>query len=237
MTAIIFFGFLIGVKHALEADHVAAVASLAMHGRGFKGAVRLGVAWGLGHTLTLFVVGLVVIMSGQSMPARITPVLELIVGVMLIALGLDVIRRMIRDRVHFHTHRHGDETHFHAHSHAGDGHHRASHHRHGHGPGHVPAIRALMVGLVHGLAGSAALVLLTLGAMKSVWMGLGYLALFGAGSLAGMALFTCVIVAPLRYAARNLTWAYYGLTTAVGLGTVVMGGFMVYRTVAAGVSA
>lgn len=94
-----------------------------------------------------------------------------------------------------------------------------------------------MVGLVHGLAGSGALVLLALGAMDSVWTGLGYLTLFGAGSVAGMALFTCIIVGPLRYAARNLTWAYNGLTTAVGLGTAMLGGFMVYRWVATGLLA
>ena len=227
MTTFLLFGFLIGMRHALEADHVAAVASLAMNNRGRKGVVRLGAAWGLGHTLTLFTVGLAALYSGQAVPERFAAYLEMAVGVMLIVLGAGVIWRLVRDRVHFHTHRHGGGAHFHAHSHAGEGVHESSAHRHVHPP--VPAGRALLVGLMHGMAGSAALVVLALGAMDSFWSGVGYLLLFGVGSMAGMALFTCAMAVPLRYAARNFTWAYNGLTAVVGLGTVVLGAVVIYR--------
>ncbi|MBA3848226.1 MAG: urease accessory protein, partial [Planctomycetes bacterium] len=173
MNAILVLGFLLGMRHALEADHVAAVASLATRSRGSRHAMFQGIAWGLGHTITLFLACSAVLFLDTVVPERLAQGLEAAVGAMLILLGADVIRRMLRDRVHFHTHQHGDGVvHFHAHSHAGESGPHISQHRHGH-LRDFP-VRALCIGLMHGLAGSAALILLTLTTVASPKLGLLY---------------------------------------------------------------
>ena len=159
--SILVVGLLLGMKHATEADHLAAVATLATRQGSLGQTLRQGVAWGVGHTLTLMLFGGVVLLLGQAISPDLEQALETAVGVMLVLLGADVLRRLIRDRIHFHVHRHrGDTVHVHAHSHRGEGRHEDSAHRHAH-PKRWP-IRALAVGMMHGLAGSAALVVLTL---------------------------------------------------------------------------
>lgn len=229
--SILLFGFLIGMKHALEADHVAAVASLATRQRRPRDIVRAGAAWGLGHAATLAAVGTVVLLLDTVVPQRLAAGLEFAVGVMLVLLGGDVLRRLWRERVHFHLHRHSDgRVHLHAHSHAGqEGH---EHHDHAHAAA-LP-LRALVVGLVHGMAGSAALVLLTLTTVGSVAEGLAYMALFGVGSVAGMALLSASIALPLHYSARHLTRLHNGLMAVVGVGTVALGAVLVYDIGVAG---
>lgn len=222
MLSLLFLGFLIGMRHALEADHVAAVASLSTASRSMRQTVKQGAAWGLGHTITLFLFGSIVIFMNTVMPERLAFWLEFTVGLMLIGLGIDVIRRMLRDRVHFHTHRHADQgEHFHAHSHAGESNHTKSAHSHTHEP-RFP-LRALLVGLMHGMAGSAALILLTLETIDSAWLGLLYMALFGIGSMAGMAALSFVIAIPLRASAQRLTWFHNGLQVTIGLFTIGLG--------------
>lgn len=222
MITLLIFGFLIGMRHALEADHLAAVASLATERQSFRHTVRQGAVWGLGHTLTLFAFGSLVIVMNATVPDRLAHWLEMAVAVMLILLGADVLRRVVREKVHFHAHRHGDgQVHFHAHSHRGETHHDRSNHHHVHPKGFP--LRALFVGLVHGMAGSAALVLLTLESIESPWMGVAYIALFGLGSMVGMAALSAVIAVPLRYSARSLTWLHNGLRATVGLATIVLG--------------
>ncbi|MBT3553829.1 MAG: urease accessory protein [Rhodospirillaceae bacterium] len=221
MLTIVVTGILLGMRHALEADHVAAVAALATGSRGARQTLRLGLAWGAGHTLTIFAVGSVVLLLGATVPEPIAAVLETAVGVMLILLGANVLRRMIHERVHFHRHRHGAAAHFHAHSHAGEGQHDASKHQHRHQ--RALTLRALFIGTVHGLAGSAALVMLTLGGIGSTGLGFSYMALFGVGSLIGMAALSGVIAVPLRITSLRLTWAYNGLTVGVGLVSVGLG--------------
>ena len=235
MTAMLLFGLLLGMRHALEADHVAAVATLVSRGQSGADALRHGAAWGLGHTITLLLFGSAVLWMDGVVPAELARWLELLVGVMLVGLGLDVLRRLLRERVHFHAHQHGPQArHFHAHSHAGEpreGHDPARHrHRHagpfGHGVarwlGDMP-LRALCIGLMHGMAGSAALILLTLESMNSLWTGLAYIALFGVGSMVGMALLSVLIALPLRRSARGLTWFHNGLQAVIGSATVVIG--------------
>jgi len=229
MLTIVVTGILLGARHALEADHVAAVAALATGARGARQTMRLGLAWGIGHSLTIFAVGSVILLLGATVPEPIAAILETAVGVMLIVLGADVLRRMIRGRVHFHKHQHGVAAHFHAHSHAGEGSHDASRHQHRHE--RALTLRALFVGSVHGLAGSAALVMLTLGGIGAPGLGFSYMALFGAGSLIGMAALSGVIAVPLRLTALRLTWAYNGLTAVVGLVSVGLGGLLLIEQV------
>ncbi len=230
VTTILFLGFLIGMRHALETDHVAAVAVLATRARSVRQALPLGLMWGLGHTLTLFVFGIAILLLGNQVPDYLGATLEGLVGVMLVVLGGDVVRRLIRERIHFHRHRHGSETgHFHAHSHAGEKVHDVNHHSHEH-PAAMP-LRALGVGIMHGMAGSAALILLTLQTVDSLSSGLLYIVLFGLGSMVGMAALSAAMAVPLRYAARSMTWAYSGLTAVLGLFSMGLGAFTLYQAV------
>ena len=220
MVSLLVLGFFIGMRHALEADHVAAVSSLATRSAGPRECVKQGIFWGLGHTLTLFLFGSVVLLLDRVLPEKLASGLELAVGVMLVLLGLDVLRRLARERVHFHLHEHDDGVrHFHGHSHAGE----PAHDAHGHGHWRKLPLRALVVGMVHGMAGSAALILLTLETVPSVATGLLYMLLFGAGSIAGMALLSVAIAVPLRFSATGLTRLHGMLHGAIGLATVAIG--------------
>ncbi len=229
MTGILILGFLIGLRHALEADHLAAVATLVSRSPAAREAWPLGALWGLGHTATLFIVGGVVLALSSAIPEDVSRYIETAVGVMLVILGADVFYRVIRDRVHFHGHRHGEGTsHFHAHSHAFEA--RAEHDRDAHNHRHRHMrIRATLVGVMHGLAGSAALVILSAKAAPTYIGGLIYIAVFGAGSIIGMAFMSVIIAAPMAFAARSLTWTFNGLKGAVGLGTIALGLFIIYR--------
>lgn len=228
MTAlsILAVGLLLGMQHATEADHLAAVATLATRQGSLGQTVRQGVAWGVGHALTLMAFGGAVLLLGQAISPGLEQALETAVGVMLVLLGADVLRRMVRDRIHFHVHRHGPRVaHVHAHSHRGEGAHAESAHRHAH-PRRWP-LRALAVGMMHGLAGSAALVVLALQALPSAGLGLGYIALFGLGSIVGMALLSAVVALPLRLSSRRLTGLHRSMTALVGAGSCVLGIVMV----------
>lgn len=229
MIATFVLGLLFGLRHALEADHIAAVASLATRARSRGETVRTGLAWGLGHALTLFLVCAAVMLMDLGMPGDVALIAECGVGVMLVGLGLDVLRRTIQKRIHVHGHVHDrDGFHVHLHSHAGEGAHEDSAHRHRH-PHGLPA-RALVVGLMHGMAGSAALLVVAVAQMASVLDGLIYVALFGVGSMIGMAALSFTIALPMRHAARYLTFGFNGLNVAVGLGTASLGAFLVWQT-------
>jgi len=228
MLGILGLGFLLGMQHALEADHIAAVSSIAARRSRVGDIVKHGLTWGLGHTLTLFVFAGIAILLGRAIPDAVARPIEAAVGIMLIGLGAHVLWRLWRDRVHFHRHGHADGTvHFHAHSHAGDElpHARAAHvHEHGF------RWRTLLVGLMHGMAGSAALLVLTVTQASSAAAGLGYIALFGIGSMIGMGLLSTVIAVPIAISARWLTWANRGLQAAVGLVTMAIGAHTIVAT-------
>ena len=219
--------FLIGLQHALEADHIAAVASLVSDKTGLKRIVRHGAIWGIGHALTLGAFGGAVYALKLALTPRLENALELAVGVMLVLLGLRVIYRMVRDRIHFHVHRHsGGEAHFHAHSHAGDvADHRKSAHDHGH-PDHGWR-RSLAVGMMHGLAGSAAIVALTASTASTPVLGLAFMALFGLGSIFGMAAFSAAIAVPFTLTARSMTWVHRGLQLIAGVVAFGFGSYIV----------
>jgi high-affinity nickel permease len=228
MFGILGFGFLLGMQHALEADHIAAVSSIAARRSNISDIVRHGLTWGLGHTLTLFVFAGAAILLGHAIPEHISRPLETAVGVMLVGLGAHVLWRLWRDQVHFHQHRHGDGTqHIHLHSHAVDTvpHQRSSHvHRHGF------RWRTLLVGLMHGMAGSAALLVLAVSHAASPARGLRYILLFGIGSMLGMGALSTVIAVPLVISARWLTWANRVLQGAVGIVTIAIGATTIYAT-------
>lgn len=231
MSAVLALGFILGMRHALEADHVAAVATLAARSRSSRVAMIQGAVWGLGHTITLFLACSAALFLDAIVPERLAQLLEAAVGVMLVVLGADLIRHLVRNRVHFHTHSHDDGTvHFHAHSHAGEQGPHTHRHEHEH-PRRFPS-RALYVGLMHGLAGSAALILLTLSTIASPVTGLLYVGLFGLGSIAGMAVLSLAISVPLR-SASDFTWLHNGIQMTLGAATVGIGGVLLYESVLA----
>ena len=228
MFGILGLGFLLGMQHALEADHIAAVSSIAARRSQVGDIVRHGLTWGLGHTLTLFVFAGAALLLGRTIPGSVARPIETAVGLMLVGLGSHVLWRLWRDRVHFHRHGHGDGTvHLHAHSHAGE---TAAHARAPHNHGHGFRWRTLLVGLMHGMAGSAALLVLTVSQTSSLAVGLGYVALFGIGSMIGMGALSILIAVPLAVTARWLTVANHGLQGAVGVVTVAIGVMTIVET-------
>jgi len=231
VRSILLLGFLMGVRHALEADHLAAVASLATRSRSTGSILLQGTAWGLGHTITLLLLGGACLLVGAVIPDALAHALELGVGLMLLLLGGQVFWRLRRQRVHVHLHRHADGTaHLHAHSHPpGQPHRQAGHDHDGHAhPRRLPR-RALLVGMVHGMAGSAALLLVTLTAVASPWVGLAHVALFGAGSILGMAVLSAIIAVPLRVSARMLSAVPVGAEAVIGCATLLIGGRVLYE--------
>lgn len=229
MGSVLLLGLLLGMQHALEADHVAAVASIATRAGSVRRIVRHGAIWGLGHSATLLVIGGMLLLYSRAVPADLARLLELAVGVMLLGLGLGVLRRLRGARVHVHLHRHGDGVvHIHAHSHAREQEaHDKSHHDHDH-PSGLP-LRSLLVGVMHGMAGSAALLVLALASVQSILAGLLYVAVFGVGSILGMAALSAVIAVPLTYSARLLTRLHSLLQAGIGGATALVGAVIIYR--------
>ncbi|NQV82370.1 MAG: urease accessory protein [Rhodospirillales bacterium] len=234
MLSILALGFLIGMRHTLEADHVAAVATLTARTGSVRRALPLGLLWGLGHTLALGTFGMTALMMDSLVPQNLVGYLELAVGVMLMALGAEVLVRLRRDRIHFHVHRHdGGLTHFHAHSHAGkavQGIRPASprqHPRHDHDHPKGLKVRAFFVGIMHGMAGSAVLIVLTMQSLPSLAAGAAYIALFGAGSMLGMAVLSAAIAWPLHRWGQTLTWLNHTARAGVGVLTIGLGAAMV----------
>jgi len=223
MLTWIVFGFLLGLQHALEADHIATVASIAADKRGFGRIVRHGAMWGLGHALTLGAFGGAVYALELTLSDRLATALEFAVGIMMVLLGGRLIYAIVKARIHFHVHHHRTgEVHFHAHSHAGDvRNHALSIHAHAHQKGAWG--RSLAIGMMHGLAGSAALVALTASSAPSMHVGVAFMLVFAMGSIAGMAMFSAVIAVPLSWTASTLTWASRALQVLAGLIAVGIG--------------
>ncbi len=221
MLSLLGLAFLVGMHHALEADHVAAVSSFASGGKRLPDMVQHGLTWGLGHTATLFLFAGAALVLGRAIPETLSVQLEMAAGVMLVGLGGHVLWRLRRDRVHFHGHRHdGGRVHLHAHSHRAETlRHEYSPHRHA----HRFKWRTLLVGMVHGMAGSAALLVMAVTQIRNSWEGLAYVLLFGLGSMLGMAVVSAAIGLPLTLTARSLDWANRGLQFMVGMVTILIG--------------
>lgn len=231
MFGILGLGFVLGMQHALEADHIAAVSSIAARRTNVGDIVRHGLTWGLGHTITLSLFAGAAILLGHAIPDHIAQPLEGAVGIMMVGLGAHVLWRLWRDRVHFHAHGHGDGTvHLHAHSHAHD---TAPHSRSVHSHAHGFRWRSLFVGLMHGMAGSAALLVLAVSQVDKPIQGVLYIVLFGVGSMIGMGALSAVIALPLAASARFLTWANHTLQAVVGIVAISIGAMTIHATLLA----
>ena len=218
IVAVLAIGGLLGLRHAFEPDHLAAVSTLATRpGPRLWSAARLGLVWGLGHTATVGVVALVIIVLGVQLPERFWPAAELLVAALLIALGTAVVWRYVRGRWHLHAHAHAAvPPHFHLHSHAHDATHAHSH-------ATVDARRSLGFGVAHGLAGSGAIAALLVAAAPDATSRLAYFAAFGVGTIVGMLAVSLTLSLLVRFAAeRGARWATV-LHVGAAAGSVVAG--------------
>ncbi len=216
-------GFLLGVKHALDADHVVAISTIATENRSLKRSCAVGFCWGLGHTAVLLVAGLAVLGLHLAIPHDVARLFEAGVGVMLVGLGLSVGWTLLRERLHVHAHTHDDGTgHLHLHSHL-DGHEHTHLHR------YRLEYKSLAVGMVHGLAGSAALLLLVLSTVRSLTDGMLYILAFGVGSIGGMVLLGTVLSIPFALTPARLVRTHMVLRAMAGLASVSLGGRILYE--------
>jgi len=215
-------GFLVGMAHAFETDHLAAIGTLASSGKATpKRLAFLGASWGMGHTTTLFVISLPVILFGVILTERFAAGMEFAIGIMLVGLGAQVFYKLWKARVHLHLHEHDGKRHFHAHSHAGETMpHSVSPHHHEH---RAFSFRAYAVGLAHGAAGSAGLVALAAAATQNAVTALVYILVFGVGSILGMAALTYAASWPLRLAEKTASKLLKTVQMATGVAAVAVG--------------
>ncbi len=256
---IVVVGFLLGMLHAVDADHVIAISTIVSRQGNVKSAASIGALWGVGHTLTVFLVGGAIILFSLAIPPRVGLGMEFAVALMLILLGvytLAGVSRWVRDNMfpdpdgsfpghshpapqpgaHLHPHVHGDYVHVHAHGHGAG--------NHGHPESATPqawldrrlsglpayqAVRPLAIGIVHGMAGSAAIALLVLAQIRDPLWGLLYLVLFGIGTIAGMMLITTAIALPFAYSLQRLPQLNLWMRLLAGLLSLGLGVYLAYR--------
>lgn len=256
LLAVIGLGFVLGMRHATDPDHVIAVSTIVSRQRSIRQAGTIGVLWGIGHTITIFCVGAAIILFNVVIPPRIGLAMELAVGLMLILLGILNLTGMTQRIAHRHTPApgRGGVVHSHLHEHHGIVH----EHIHGHSPevhmhldpdlatqpdqephgilrsalrklGFYQLLRPLAVGLVHGLAGSAAVALLVLAEIRDPRWAIAYLLVFGIGTIAGMMLITMMIGAPFAYTRGRFAPFNRGLGVASGLLSLAFGLFITFQ--------
>lgn len=248
-VAILVIGFFLGMRHATDPDHVIAVSTIVSRERSLSKAALIGAFWGLGHTITIVVVGAAIILFNLAIPPRMGLTMEFAVSLMLILLGilnLTGISKWLSEKFspahpqvvgeHAHIHEHNHHVHYHWHSHAPAKEHHAD---------ALPAPRAvqkpltqlglfhtlrpLLIGIVHGLAGSAAVALLVLTTIREPRWGVFYLLIFGLGTIAGMMLITCALALPFSYAGARFSGLSRGLITGSGLLSLGFGLFLAYQ--------
>jgi ABC-type nickel/cobalt efflux system permease component RcnA len=222
-------GFLLGLRHALDPDHVAAMSSLVSQERGLLRSCLRGTVWGIGHTTALLAAGIAVLTFKLQIPPAVERGTEILVALVLIALGGHVLFRTLGAiRLHRHRHSHGGTAHSHVHVHIGD----PAEHRHLHLWRTVP--QPLMMGVLHGLAGSGALILLVLATLPSPAAAVLYMLLFGLGSTAGMLVLSGLIGVPFALALGGSRLVTAALQVIVGAATILVGALMLRSLLAAG---
>ncbi len=230
--ALLGLGLVFGLKHATEADHVVAVSTIVSQERSLLRSAVVGALWGVGHTAALVVVGVIVLTLRVAVPEQVAGWLEFGVALMIIGLGASALLRARGRRadVHLHQHRHDGVAHVHLHFHEhGNEHKGAGRSAHSHAVSRI-GFKPLLVGAMHGLAGSAALTLLVLTQVSSTALGLLYLAVFGVGSILGMLLMSALVGLPFALSARRFNGVHYGLQTAAGALSVAFGLWYAYET-------
>lgn len=205
--SVLIFGFVLGFKHALDADHLVAVSTIVSERKGFFSSSIVGALWGVGHTASLLLVGIVVIALKVQIPARIAQAMEFAVALMLVILGINVLQKLAHGgKLLIHAHEHS--THMHVHPHSRN-HTEVLEHSHPslpslfkfeHLKSHIGSgKRSIVIGMVHGLAGSATLMLIVLATIPTTTLALSYILIFGLGSVGGMFLMSTLIGLPFVF--------------------------------------
>jgi high-affinity nickel permease len=251
--AILMIGFVLGMRHATDPDHVIAISTIVSRERTLSKAALIGALWGLGHTLTILAVGAAIILFHLTIPTRVGLTMEFAVGLMLILLGvlnLSGVTKWLSEKFspahprvsgeHAHVHQHDAQLHYHWHTHQP----AAEHHADSlvapaamsariREPfaklGWFHSLRPLFIGIVHGLAGSAAVALLVLATIQDPRWGVVYLLIFGVGTIAGMILITMAISLPFSYAGTRFAWLNRGLIVGSGVLSLGFGLFLAYQ--------
>ena len=218
-------GFILGLRHALDPDHIVAVSTVVSECKSLRRSSLVGTFWGLGHTLSLFVVGCAVIALKLNISERVALLMEFAVAVMLVGLGANAVVKAVRGwRVHAHKHEHDGNRHVHLHLHRPG---EADVHKHRHILG--SGVRPFLVGMVHGLAGSAGLVLLALATIPSAVVGMIYIVLFGLGSVGGMIVMSSLISLPFLLVGRRLNVFAKLLQVSVGIISIGFGVYLMWQ--------
>ena len=220
-ATVLLLGFVLGLSHAVEADHLAAVSAIVSEKKNLFTASIIGGLWGVGHTISLFLVGILVIFLKLQISETVEARLEAIVGGMLVLLGLNALRKIFTaEKVHVHTHEHGARahTHFHLHKYESE---EKSHHRF--------SPRSVLIGMVHGLAGSAALMLLVVPTISSPVTALFYILIFGVGSIAGMMIMSLLIGLPFHFTANRFDYLNKAIRFCAGIFSLGLGSFIIYE--------
>ncbi len=197
LGSLLILGMLLGLKHALEADHLSAIAALAARSASTRDTLRVALAWGAGHAAALALGGTALIALGVALPDKLGHFFDLAIGATLVALGLGVLLRLRRDRAPPHSHDAPAQT--------------------------ATLRRSVLVGAIHGLGGSGAVMVVWLPLTHSGVRAFGYLMVFGAGTILGMALLSLLVSLPFKLSSRYLQWATRGLEAALGLANVGLG--------------
>jgi high-affinity nickel-transport protein len=245
--AVILLGFFLGMRHATDPDHVIAVSTIVSRQRAPRQAALIGVLWGLGHTFTIFLVGAIIILFGVVIPPRVGLTMEFSVALMLVILGVlnltgilqwltDTLTRGQNGAIYTHPHVDGDFVHSHSHGHAPGA--------HGHPEDATPqrrldktlgqlgfyhSLRPLVVGVVHGLAGSAAVALLVLTTIRNPRWAIAYLLVFGVGTIGGMMLITAALALPFALSQNRFSRFNNHLAWASGFVSLSFGLVLAYR--------
>lgn len=218
LNSALILGFGLGLLHALDPDHLVAMSTIASREHRMGRSSALGVLWGLGHTASLTLVGMVVILMQITIPPALSKGMELVVALMIVLLGVHLVWQWARERVvHRHVHAHGGPAHTHLHVHGRDS--LAVHDHHAPRSGK----KAFAIGVIHGLAGSAALSLAVLATMTTPVEGILYIVIFGVGSIGGMLLMSALMSLPFALIAQRLSAWEKPAQAVVGAGAVAFG--------------
>ena len=217
-VSVLLLGLVLGLQHALDADHVAAMSTLISRERSLRRVSWLGTLWGIGHTTTLLTVGLIILLLKVTIPKTLALSFEFLVGGVLVFLGLAALLRARKLRLHLHQHTHAGKTHTHLHAHAQGGPHV---HAHSH--------QSFALGLLHGLAGSAALMLLVLSTVHSVVAGVYFILIFGIGSVLGMLIVSSILGSVFMYTAQRFERFSLAMHVASGAISIILGASIMYQ--------
>jgi len=216
-------GFMLGLSHALDADHVVAVGTLAAETENLKRSSILGLFWGMGHTVTLAVLGTIVLSLKWHIPPMVATGMEVLVAAMIISLGGLLLWRVQRPLTfHTHTHSHDDKAHTHVHVHV------EKHDTHVHQHFKNSLRKAFGVGVVHGVAGSAALTVGVMATMPTTLLGFAYIVVFGSGTIAGMFVMSTVVSVPFILMAQRSTYWQKRVKACAGIFAIGFGSILAW---------